>query len=245
MGDAFWIVVAAVAVSVLVVPATVVALFARQVFPHRPYTTIALAILGFVVFPVAPLAWGMALWLQLDGRRRARASASSVGPSAKGEWARLARRATAAAGRYDSSVATMSDGPLRSRLRGLVSEVRASVAEAELLAGEGTRLDRACGDVQRALTQSRRASRTTVATDARLALLAQEDSLRRLRSTRVTVLDRLVTLVARLDQIAAHATELSLGTTDAAAADELSQHVEALRLAVADLDRLTVPSLAR
>ena len=250
MGDAFWIVLTTVAIFVIVAPVTLVALFARQIFPYRPYTTMSLIALGIAVFPLLPFAWGAALWLQLEGRRQRRRQLLTLRPAAPAmlgrEWHRATRAAHAAAQRYDGAVAAMPSGPLRDRLLALRDEVRSCIGEAERLAGEGSRLDVACRDVERALSRRRRAARGQAVPNLESSLAAQQSSLSRLQAQRTHVRVRLHALIARLDQIAACAAEIGLCQPDHADAPAaLTEQVEALRLAIDDVERLAAVGATR
>lgn len=244
MFEGVLVVLAIMAVLGVGVPLALLYLLARQVFPSRPLATGILVVVGLFTLPFGLVAWAAAGWLQWEGRRtRTAPAARATHHSPLGrEWSRLAAEAAGAAARFDLAIASLPAGPLRDRLGELRGEVAAGVTEARRLAVDGDRLSRAHRDVERALLARRR----SVARDSRSAaavhqsLTAQAQSAARLATAESVQRERLQVLVCRLDELVAHATELTaLPTTAETTAAALADQVAALRLATLEVAALS------
>lgn len=182
-------------------------------------------------------------------RSRAHPSRSQPipGPRMGRRWALLARDADQARDRFHSTVLNFADGPLRQALGDAAAEVDDAVAEAQRLAWQGDRTDRAHRDVVAALDlQRRRAHRSGgMAADLEVSLAAatraQQETAGRLAAATARDLCQLQLVVARLHELTAHTLELATlasAPQQLTAAASIADRVAALRLATAEVQSL-------
>ena len=212
---------------------------------------LALMMLTIVVFAVAiPLTLIFLVMRQVRRARRRRfgprrGPAVTPSPRLDRRWARLRREAVVAAQRYEAAVAGVAPGPLRDSLHAARDEVAVAVAEAQRLAEHANSTERAQRQVLAALrVQQRRQQRLgDVGADVRGPLLAatqaQRDSLARLTATLQRDEQQLQMVLARLNELVAHALELCAGvpSLDAPGVTSAADHLAALRAATAELAR--------
>ncbi len=141
--------------------------------------------------------------------------------------------------RYDQTVAATPAGPLRERLELLKLQVQRSVEECWQIANRGDELDEAIHRL-RPTSLATQLNRATDA-DERTSLQAQVESADRLRALRDDTDQRLSRLNTRLGELVTQAAEVSMGvdSTDmlGSAVDEVVTQLEALRLAVAEVNQ--------
>lgn len=239
-----------IGVLALLVPLGLCYLLARQVAPIRPLRMMLL-VMGLTLVG-GPIGLGVGLLWAASLQRRWRAAGSGVGsrhggPVSLGRpWSSLVADAAAARERFHRVVDGMPDGPLRSSLRNAVPEVDEAVAEAQRLAGQGHRTERAHRDVMAALDAQRRRRRRspTLSPDLERSLQdatrAQHESAERLAAAMRRDLSQLQLVVARLHELTAHSLELTASSmaraalpTDLSIADRLA----ALRLATEEVEQ--------
>ena len=178
-------------------------------------------------------------------RRSRRAVPAPVVLAVSRRWAMLTREAAGAAQRYRDAIARVRPGPLRDSLDAAADEVAAAVTEAGRLAVQGDRTERAHRDVLAALhrqhRQRRRGPRLVAGLEASLdaAAQAQADSAQRLAAAMARDHAQLQLIVARLNELTAHALELeSLATPPALPGSvSVAERLAALRAATAELDQ--------
>lgn len=190
------------------------------------------------------------LLVVLGLRRRSQFAASSqhragvpVHAALRRQWALLARDAVAAGARFSSAMAGLPEGPLRDALADAQSEVDAAVAEAQRLAVQGDRTERAHRDILTALNSQRRRHRAApgpadIENAWAAATRAQHESAERLAEASRAQLCRLQLVVARLHGLTAHALELSTldHTPQLPATFSIEDRLTALRLATAEVE---------
>lgn len=226
-------------------------------------TLIAIGITLTVIAVLVPLLLFILLWRQVSRSRvgnwllialglrrcsrfaaaRRRGGAAPVHATLRRQWALLARDAVAAGARFSSAVAGLPDGPLRATLAGAQAEVDAAVAEAQRLAVQGDRTERAHRDILAALDSQRRRHRDApgqaeIESAWAAATRAQHESAERLAQASRAQLCRLQLVVARLHGLTAHALELSTldHTPQLPAAFSIEDRLTALRLATAEVE---------
>jgi hypothetical protein len=201
---------------------------------------------------VAAAGLGAAAW---GGRVLAavprRAPSARTSPSSLSEpWRSYATQAQEAKARFDRVTATMSPGPLRSRLEQLAGRLEAGVEESWRIARRGHELVAAIGQIDTAsahheLTQLRRSLGGQPPSSAQAqtmqALEAQLASAQRLAALADSSRDRLRLLDARFDELVARAVEVSVTGGDADVlghdVDGLVSELESLRVAMEETDR--------
>lgn len=177
---------------------------------------------------------------------RARPGRSQPVPAARlgRRWALLVADADRARQRFHSTVLNFADGPLRQALGETATEVDDAVAEAQRLARQGDRTDRAHRDVVAALDLQRRRARRSSGTPADLevslaaATRAQQETAGRLAAATTRDLCQLQLVVARLHELTAHTLELATMASapqQLTAAASIADRVDALRLATAEV----------
>ena len=227
MIEALLAIAAVVVVLAIVLPLTLAILLLRQLSRSR-LGSWALAILG----------------LRRRQRRRLRGGgAPPVHASLRRQWALLARDAEAAGARFAAATAGVADGPLRAALRDALAEVDEAVSDAQRLAVEGDRTERAYRDILAAIDGQRRhhrAARGPVDVEKALAAAtqAQHESAERLAAASRAQLCQLQLVVARLHGLTAHALELTTldRTPQVPAAFSIEDRLVALRLATAEVE---------
>ncbi len=196
------------------------------------------AVLGVVA------AMGVALAVRRNRRHRMPRVAAAMDPFTVGEpWRRHVAAAESARRRYAETVALVAAGPTRDRLTAIGVQLGRGVAECGQIARRGDQLDEALRRLD-AASIARRLERATD-DEVRRSLQAQLDSATRIRATRDSTDAKLRTLDARLGEMVAKAAELG-ASSDATSAsgdelggavDDVVTELEALRLAIADVDR--------
>lgn len=162
-----------------------------------------------------------------------------IDPFGIGEpWRRHVAAAQSAQRRFAKIVATMQEGPLRSRMAAIGRQVDRGVAECWEIAKHGDRLD----DTIRSLDGAGLRSRLERSSDAatRASLQNQLDSLERIRAARTQTDQRLHALQARLGELVSQAAEVSVGSDSTAelgsAVDDVVVQLEALSQAVDEVN---------
>jgi hypothetical protein len=190
-------------------------------------------------------------------RRRTRAgraaaprkvSTRAVDSFALGEpWRRHVASAQSAQRRFQSLVASIEKGPLRTRMSEIGMSVDKGVLECWEIAKRGDALD----DTIRSLDPGSIRSRLERAEDgvARTSLQSQMESVERVRAARDDADARLRVLQTRLGELVSQAAEVSVGVDRTAelgsAVDDVVVQLEALRLAVREVANVAeLPALS-
>ncbi len=201
-----------------------------------------MAAIVVTVILVAVIAIGMRI-LKRRGQREAaaggRPSKTTIDPFTVGEpWRRHVSTAVSTERRYNEIVRGVQPGPTRDRLSTIAGQVHHGVAELFAIAKRGDDLDDAIGRIDAPSISRRLAAATDEG--SRGALQSQLDAAGRMRATRDQTDQQLRTMNLRLDELVAQAAEVSVGggaTTELGTAlDDLVTQMEALRLAVADVE---------
>lgn len=174
-------------------------------------------ITAVVLVVVVPLGLGYLLLRQVRRARRGRRvrPPGVVGGRLSRQWSRLAAEAVTAGERYHAAVAGVPPGPLRASLDDATADVHAAVGEAQRLAWQADRTQRAHGQVLAALQGQQRRLRAPhgltpeVQAPLETAVRAQHDSVQRLALALRRDHWQLQLVVARLNELVAHAYELS------------------------------------
>ncbi len=211
---------------------------------------------GFTAWAAALVGVGSWALGVLFVRRRARSAATPqrprIDPFALSEpWRRYVQRAQSAKLRYDRTVQSTRDGPMRERLASIGGRLDQGVDDCWRIASRGHDIDGArsnldVGAARRDLTAVE--AQLASATEPRDSLTSTADSLRsriaaadRMQKVSDDARDRLRLLDARLNEILATATEVSVGTTDTSAltddVDGLLAELDSLRAAMEEVDR--------
>jgi hypothetical protein len=196
-----------------------------------------------VVLAAAGVLW----WL----RRRKGAStpaAPALDPFTIGEpWRHHVQAAQSAQRRYRRIVEATPAGPLRDKLTEIGRQVDRGVVECWQIARRGDELDDAVEQLGGGSLRTRLERATDDAT--RSSLQAQLGSVDRLKTTRDQADAQLLLLNTRLGEVLAGAAEISVASSGSGATDELGtavddvvEQLEALRLAVQDVDAVTRPA---
>ncbi len=201
-----------------------------------------MAVIVVLIVLVALIALGMRT-LKRRGRRD-EATRQKIDPFTVGEpWRRHVSSALSTQRRFDEIVRGVDAGPLRDRLTSIGGQVRHGVGELYAIAKRGDELDHAIARVDPASVKRQLAAATD--DDSRAALQSQLDAAERMRATRDETDQQLKTMNLRLGELVAQAAEVSVGggaaTQIGSALDDLVGQMEALRLAVADVDALRRP----
>jgi F0F1-type ATP synthase membrane subunit b/b' len=213
----------------------------------------------FVLAVVIPLALCFLLLRQLSrtragrwvlgthARPRGAGGAAGVPSGLRRQWAVLAGDAAAAGQRFSRAADQVQPGPLRAALEAARPEVDDAVAEAQRLAVQADRTERAYRDILAGLDSQRRRRRAPfgpaeVEASLAAATRAQHESAERLLAASQAQLGQLQLVVARLHGLTAHALELSaLANTPALPASvSIDERLTALRLATAEVETAAV-----
>ncbi|MFT3854128.1 MAG: hypothetical protein QM733_15505 [Ilumatobacteraceae bacterium] len=194
-----------------------------------------------LVILVALLALGMGA-LKRRGRREATLTATAtarIDPFTVGEpWRRHVSSALSTQRRYDEIVKGVDAGPTRDRMTTIGNQLQRGVGELFAIARRGDELDATIGRIDSASLNRQLATATDDAGGA--ALQSQLDAAGRLKATRDATDQQLRTMNLRLGQLVAQAAEVSVGggatTQLGSQLDDLVGQMEALRLAVADVE---------
>lgn len=177
------------------------------------------------------------------GRPGQHRRAPAVHAGLRRQWAQLASDAAAAGERFHLAAAQVPAGPLRAALDGARPEVDEAVAEAQRLASQGNRTERAYRDILYALEGQRRRSRgrpgpADIIASLEAVTRAQHESAERLAAASRAQLCQLQLVVARLHGLTAHALELAAldRTPPAAASASIADRLAALRTATAEVE---------
>jgi hypothetical protein len=163
-------------------------------------------------------------------------------------WRRFVSAAQRSGRVMHDTVAKTSDGPIKQRLATTVTRLDEGLAEVWDIARRGDQIDDAVrrldptslrSKLQTLQRQSAASSSTDVAA-AVTSVEAQLQSADRLKALSAETADRLRLMQTRLDELAARATEVSVGSSDterfSTDVDDLIIDIEGLRLAVLELD---------
>lgn len=163
------------------------------------------------------------------------------------QWALLAADAAAAGERFHRAAAQVPPGPLHAALAAARPEVDEAVREAQRLAVQGDRTERAYRDILAALDSQRRRRRGPNGPADLVASLeevtrAQHQSAERLSAASRSQLCQLQLVVARLHGLTAHALELSTldRTPQLSASSSIADRLAALRMATAEIETAAV-----
>jgi hypothetical protein len=170
---------------------------------------------------------------------RVRGSKARIDAFAVGEpWRQHIAAAQSAQRRFAGLVATMSEGPLRTRMAEIGRQIERSVDECWQIAKRGDQLDDTIRQLDGASLQSS-LDRTTDE-GRRASLRSQLDSVDRVRSARNQTDERLRSLRTRLGELVSQAAEVSTGvdhTTElGTAVDDVVTQLQALNLAVDEVN---------
>ncbi len=211
---------------------------------------LAVAASGTVGLVFGVGAWVVATLLKLKraGAPNISRTALRIDPFAVGEpWREHVQSALGAKLRFDRLVQSTSSGPLRERLGSIADRVNEGVNEVWTIAQRGHRLRISIDDLQidqvraelraadQAIQRNSDASRAATLQATRDSLRSQLDSAERLAAKGVSTIDRLRELDAKLDELVARGTELSIAGSDDAFddlrsdVDAVVQEMEALR----------------
>jgi hypothetical protein len=181
-----------------------------------------------------------------SGGRPARVSMRSIDPFALGEpWRLHVKSAQSAQRRFQTLVAALQSGPLRTKMTEIGRSVDKGVLECWEIAKRGDALD----DTIRSLEPASLKTRLERAQDgiARTSLESQMSSVERVRAARDDADQRLRILQTRLGELVSQAAEVSIGVDHTAelgsAVDDVVVQLEALRLATQEVASVTEFSL--
>jgi hypothetical protein len=196
-----------------------------------------------LVILVALIAAGMAV-LKRRAQRAAGTGAAAgkrpnIDPFTVGEpWRRHLSSALSSERRFNEIVRGVDAGPLRDRLTSIGGQVHRGVGELFAIAKRGDDLDTAIGRIDSSAIN--RQLGASADDSAAAALQSQLDAVGRMKATRDRTDQQLRTMNLRLGELVAQAAEVSIGGSGSAelgtALDDLVQQMEALRLAVADVE---------
>lgn len=229
MVEALLTLVAIVLIAAVIVPLALCYLLVRQVRRSRAVRLARRALTG----RAAPA----------PQTRRGRAAPTA--PTGLGrQWALLVADAHNARARFHQALSAAGSGPLHATLLEAAAEVDTAVAEAQRLAVQGDRTDRAQREVLRALDGQRRRRRSAQHAPADVirsldeATRAQHASAERLALATRATLCQLQLVVARLHELTAHTLELNAltATTGPSAAASVAERLAALRLASEEVE---------
>lgn len=231
MFDAIVAILITLMVLAVIVPLTLMYLFLRQLSRSRLGRVLRLWVGARQATRPAPVPRTTVAGAPRLGRR----------------WAQLAHDADVARQRFHSTVLNFADGPLRTALGDAGAEVDDAVSEAQRLAWQGDRTDRAHREVVAALDLQRRRARRSAGVDPALveslaaATRAQAETADRLATATARDLWQLQLVVARLHELTAHTLELATMVSapqQLTAAGSIADRVAALRLATAEVQTL-------
>ncbi|MDO8364677.1 MAG: hypothetical protein Q7V88_17435 [Actinomycetota bacterium] len=184
---------------------------------------------------------GFLLWK----RRLAAPRQIAIDPFTLSEpWRRHVAAAQSAQRRYREIAHDTPEGPLRSRLGEIATQVQHAVEECWGIARRGDELDEALARFDTAALTARLQAATDDAT--RTSLQSQLASAQRIRGTRDDTNRRLQLLTTRMGELVAQAAEVSVGTdtTDelGTGVDDVVTQLESLRLALNDVNNTGRPA---
>jgi hypothetical protein len=174
----------------------------------------------------------------------------TIDPFTVGEpWRHFVTGSQRAAKRVHATVAGTTDGPLKDRMTEIAARLDQGIAEAWTIARRGDQIDDAVGRLDptglrsklETLERQQAAKPSDDLAEAIASVRAQVASADRLKAQSAETADRLRLTQTRLDEVAARATEVSVGAGDtdrlAHDVDDLVIEFESLRQAVEELDR--------
>jgi hypothetical protein len=176
---------------------------------------------------------------------------SNIDPfSLKEPWRGYVQSAQSAKQRFDRTVASTKDGPIRERLAQLAGRLEDGIEESWRIACRGDDIDGAIAQLDTRQAQQElaelqaqvRGRPVTAEIDETIrSLQAQINSSQRMAGISTSTRNRLRLLDARFDELVARAVEVSIGTGDSGVlgddVDELVTELESLRLAMDDTNR--------
>ena len=165
-------------------------------------------------------------------------------------WRGYAQSAQDAKRRFDQIVASVPDGPLRSRLAALSGRLDDGVDESWRIAKRGHEIVEARGQIDTTGAEAELAELEAAEGSGSGSQAATIESLRaqlaaaeRLSTLATRSRDRLRLLDARFDELIARAVEVSVGSGDSEVlgqdVDQLVSELESLRVAMEETDRLS------
>ena len=165
-------------------------------------------------------------------------------------WRGYAQSAQDAKRRFDQIVASVPDGPLRSRLATLSGRLDDGVDESWRIAKRGHEIVEARGQIDTTGAEAELAELEAAEGSGSGSQAATIESLRaqlaaaeRLSTLATRSRDRLRLLDARFDELIARAVEVSVGSGDSEVlgqdVDQLVSELESLRVAMEETDRLS------
>ena len=163
-------------------------------------------------------------------------------------WRRHMTAALAAQRRYREIVRTTSAGPLRTHMEAIGRQVQQAVLECWGIARRGDEIDELLDSLD-TTSLAARARDTTASPETQASLAAQLASAERIRATRDDTDAQLHLLTTRMGELVTQAAEVAAASGDLALGDELGAGVgevvtelEALRLAVDDINNTGRPT---
>jgi hypothetical protein len=191
----------------------------------------------FVLFGC--LAAAAAAWFGWRRRRR-RPTPVAIDPFTVGEpWRRSVAAAQSAQRRYGEIVGATRPGPLRDRLQTIGAQVQRAVEDCWRVAQRGDELDDTLQQLRvRSLSEQRERAADA---ETRASLDRQLGAVDRIAASRDDTDRTLRLLTTRLGELVTHAAEIAVAGDSAddfgVAVDEVVTQLEALRLAVEDVNR--------
>lgn len=207
---------------------------------------VGLPVLGGIGVGIA--AWGVKLGLSLPrGKRQERIDAFALSEP----WKQYVLGAQSAKLRFDRTVSGTREGAIKDRLATMATHLEDGVGDCWRIAKQGNDIDKALRNVDtiRAQTELSRllaesaTEGTAPSRDSAIASLqAQLQSAQRMQRVSQDARDRLEALDARMGEIVARATEVSVGTSDSGVlsddVDGLVTELESLRQALEVTDTI-------
>jgi len=202
---------------------------------------------------VAGIGIGIVAWAVKVGLSMPRSSRPDrIDPYALSEkWRQYVMGAQSAKLRFDRTVAGTRDGAIKDRLAAMSTRLDEGIADGWRIASRGNDIDKALNNLdtpqaQKELSQLLRLAanhQTNATQDSTIASLqAQVQSAQRMQAVSQDALDKLQALDARLDELVARATEVSVGASDSTVlsddVDGLVTELESLRQALEVTDRI-------
>ena len=165
-------------------------------------------------------------------------------------WRGYAQSAQSAKRRFDQLVASVPEGPLRSRLAALSARLDEGVDDSWRIAKRGHEIVEARGQIDTSGAEAELAELEAAGDSVSGSQAATIESLRaqlaaaeRLSTLATQSRDRLRLLDARFDELLARAVEVSVGSGDSEVlghdVDQLVSELESLRVAMEETDRLS------
>ena len=167
------------------------------------------------------------------------------------QWRQYVLGAQSAKGRFDRTVSGTRSGAIKDRLADMSTKLEAGIADCWRIASRGNDIDKALNNLntpqaQNELSQLLRQSADRGANASQAStiasLQAQLQSAQRMQAVSQDARDKLQALDARLDELVARATEVSVGASDSGVlsddVDGLVTELESLRQALEVTDRI-------